>query len=197
MGITNFSIEKLDSIIEEYKPKSVIDLGDQQTYVMGERYGQYANWYYESKGIESYDCIDINGNNNALVYDFSVLHKFKKKYDLLTDCGFSEHVGINGAFAWEAIYNCWLNKHNLLKVGGIMFNENPQSGNWPGHGFSYYSHSFYYDFVKMAGYNKLDLDIHPAMGNTTDGWNVVSTLKKTGNKFPSLEEFKTLDLRTV
>ncbi len=101
-----------------------------------------------------------------------------------------------GEFSWEAIYNCWLNKHNLLRIGGLMINENPKTGNWPNHGFNYYTQEFYFEFCKIAGYVVERAGEIPAMGNSVDGWNILCVLRKFSDTFPSLEEFQTLDLRT-
>lgn len=199
MGITDFSITLLNKVIEEYRPKSVCEMGDQNLYTGDNNYGKYANLYYEQKGIEEYACIDINGGNNAFDFDMSypIDDNFAKyePYDLVTDFGFSEHVGRDGKFDWEAIYNCWQNKHNLLKIGGIMVNENPLEKNWPLHGFNFYGWDFYTELAELSGYEILEQGIHPAMGNITDGYNLYSILKKNSVKFPSLSEFKTLPLK--
>lgn len=195
MGITNFSV----SLLYQHWPKkgaSVCELGDQMTYIPGGKYGQYANWLYAALGASEYYSIDINGLNGSMVYDMGIRHSFFPKHDVLTDFGFSEHVGNNGAFSWEAVYNCWMNKHELLHVGGIMFNENPKTGNWPGHGFQWYTQDFYHQLCQNADYEIVDMGEHPAMGNQVDGWNVWCILRKTGPQFVSQTVFETFNLRT-
>jgi hypothetical protein len=112
------------------------------------------------------------------------------------DAGTSEHVGTNGKHDIKAIYNCWKNKHNLVKVGGFIVSENPKTGNWPGHGFNYYTTDFYKLLAGFGDYSLIDLGEHPAMGNTTDGWNVYCVMQKTKEEFISLEKFKKCGILT-
>lgn len=194
MGITSFSLQ----ILDRYKSSgSVIELGAQNLYDKGYVGGNpYASEYYLRNGYKQYDCIDLNGENFAHKLDLSEQLKITNQYDVVTDFGTSEHVGKDGKFSWEAIYNCWCNKNNLLKSNGIMFNENPMTENWPGHGFNYYTEDFYRQLAEISGYKILELGKHAAMGNTTNGWNVYCVLKKSDEQpFISFEAFKKLDLR--
>jgi hypothetical protein len=50
MGYTNFTVEKLEDIIEVHKPKSILDLGAQNMYNQAEVPAPYAKEWYESKG---------------------------------------------------------------------------------------------------------------------------------------------------
>lgn len=197
MGYTDFTVSLLEKIIKEYKPKTVLDLGAQNLYNQPLLPAPYASTWYESQDI-SYTCIDLNGENNALIIDLSNPPKdfgISKKFDLIVDAGTSEHVGRDGKFDWKSIYNCWSLKHNLLKVGGIMVNENPMHNNWPGHGFNYYTNFFYWQLSKKTNYEILDRGNVAAMGNETDGWNVWCVLKKNDDCFLTLEHFKGLDIR--
>lgn len=211
MGITDFSVSLLNKIFEKYPNiKTVAELGDQNLYTVGVNYGKYANIFYEDKGLE-YICLDANGGNNALKVDLSKLFQLtndplpelhpeyndKKQFDLVTDFGVSEHIKINGQFDWEGIYNCWLNKHNLLKVGGITISENPKTKNWNRHGYNYYTEEFYKELVSFADYEIIELGEVCAMGNCTDGKNIYAIMQKKSEKFATFEEFKTLDIRTL
>lgn len=139
-------------------------------------------------------------------------------FDLVTDFGTSEHVvkmkhgftnvgfhdgQINSIYpevaptedeAKEGYYNCWLNKFNLCKENGIIISENPLTKNWPLHGYSYLGVDFYDELVKASDLEIIEQGLEAAMGNTTDGWNIWSVLKKTGNKFPSFDEFNKLPI---
>lgn len=196
MGYTSFTKTLVQGIIDEYRPKSVVDLGSQNDYSYPTLPAPYISDWFRDQWIE-YGCIDLNGENAAAVKDLSEV--FTKpdgiRYDMVCDIGFSEHVGDNGKFGWEAIYNCWVNKHNLLKIGGIMVNENPATQNWPGHGFSFYTADFYLGLCKMTKYKLLEIGRQAAMGNVTDGWNIFSVLEKVSDEFVSLEQFKTLPLK--
>jgi hypothetical protein len=180
MGITSFSI----SLIEKYKngAKNVCELGAQNLY--DRDYGinfPYADKYYSAKGMD-YTCIDINGENGAIELDLENPQEIVDQYDLVTDFGTSEHV--------RNSYNTHKVIHELTKEGGIIIRENPKSGNWPGHGFNYYTKSFYEKLAEACGYEILELGEHPAMGNTIDGWNVYCVLKKVnGEKFISKSKF--------
>src|ERR1700744_1746912 len=157
MGITDFSVTLLDKIIDIYNPKSVCELGDQNLYTNGGDYGKYADVYYSRKGVEKYVCIDLNGGNGALIMDFGIKQTLATEFDLVTDFGFGEHVGTEGKFNWEAIYNCWLNKFNLCKIGGVIVSENPKENNWPGHGFNYFTQAFYHQLESASGLRMIDI----------------------------------------
>lgn len=194
MGVTSIDLQNLERLIKYYQPRKVVDLGAQNNYSKGGLPAPYMSEWWKAKGIE-YSSIDLSEENGCTVLDLSVDNDFQNEYDFVMDFGTSEHVGNNAKFSWEAIYNCWLNKHGLLKIGGLMINENPKTGNWPGHGFNYYTQEFYSEFCRKAGYTIIEAGEIPAMGNVTTGWNIYCTLRKFSHKYPSLDEFKTLDLR--
>jgi|SRR5688572_433739 len=196
MGITAASIELLQK--HSTGLKTVLELGAQNLYDKDYNdINPYASdWYYKN-GILFYHCIDLNGENYAEQFDLSKKYDIDERYDLVTDFGTSEHIGTDGKFNIEAIYNCWWNKHNWLNPGGIMINENPKTGNWPKHGFNYYTEEFYKLLVTYMGYEILELGSIPAMGNTRDGWNVYCVLKKiTEREFIDLNYFKKLGIKT-
>jgi hypothetical protein len=196
MGYTAHTVSVLEMIIKENDPKSVLDLGAQNLYNQPLLPAPYASSWYEKLGID-YACIDLNGENNAMVIDLS--HPWPKgphgQCDLLVDAGTSEHVGINGAFSWEAIYNCWKTKFELVRKGGIIYSENPKEGNWPLHGWNYYTAEFYHELDACSGLCLLKWGEVCAMGNCTDGRNIWAIQKKTSDLFPSFEKFVTLSLK--
>lgn len=198
MGVTAPDLRTLENLIRQYQPRKVIDLGAQNNYSQGGLPAPYMSEWWKAKDIE-YEAIDMSGENGSHVLDLSQDQDFKPElgFDFVMDFGTSEHVGTDGKFSWPAIYNCWKNKHDLLKVGGIMVNENPKTLNWPGHGFNYYNEMFYYELCKMSGYTILGMGQIAAMGNTTDGWNVFAALRKFSGQFPPLAEFKTLPLMQI
>lgn len=189
MGYTNFTKQLVKPYLRDIQ--TVCDLGAQNDYSYPLPAPYISEWYSDKE----YSCIDLNGENGAYTNDLSVLQNFSiRQVDLVCDIGTSEHVAPNGQFSWEAIYNCWQNKHDLLKVGGVMVNENPKTGNWPLHGFNYYSKEFYSAFAAKSGYRILEMGEVPAMGNDVDGWNVYCVLLKISDKFPTLLQFKKLPL---
>lgn len=197
MGVTSIDIEKLEIILNNYPIKSVIELGAQNNYSQPQLPAPYMSEWYEAKGIR-YKCIDLSKENNCLVADLSKPIFIGEKYDLVTDFGTSEHIGANGKHDIEAIYNCWKTKHDLLGRTGIMVNENPKTGNWPGHGFNYYTGAFYEKLCALCSYTIIELTEIPAMGNTTDGWNIYCSLQKVNDEpFITLEEFKNCGIKTL
>lgn len=194
MGITAFSISLIKKCRDHSDIKSVCELGAQNIYNQPKLPAPYASGFYKALGID-YCCIDINGENGALQIDLSKpLTEPLKTVDMVTDFGTSEHVGTDGKFDINAIYNCWKIKDGMLNVGGIMLNENPKTKNWPLHGFNYYSQLFYHRLSETGVYDILDIGEHPAMGNFTDGWNVYAILIKKKDGFISLDVFKTLGI---
>lgn len=198
MGYTSFSVELLTKVISEFKPKSILDYGAQNMYNQPALPAPYAKEWYEGMGI-SYIAIDISGENGALPIDLSYpIQENLGQFDLVVDCGTSEHCGISGKHESSAFYNAVKNKHDLLKVGGIMVSENPKTGNWPSHGFNYYSRDFYRQLADLNGYELLELGEVAAMGNTTDGWNIYCILRKIHDKpFISFEEFQKCEQLTA
>lgn len=203
MGYTSHTVEVIEEVLLRYKPQSILDLGAQNMYNQPALPAPYAKEWYEQKGIK-YVSIDINSEHGSIPVDLSkpIFGQYgldpilKEQYDLLVDAGTGEHVSDNGKHGTEAFYNCWVTKHTLLRAGGVMISENPLTGNWPGHGQNYITQSFYKVLCRLAGYELIHLHDHPAMGNTTDGWNCVCVLMKTGDEdFISFDEFKLLDFR--
>lgn len=196
MGITTSTAQLLERAIKQFNPKNVGEYGSQNLYLDGMLENPYANIFYEKHGIE-YTCFDLSKENNCLVYDltFPLPAEFNERFDMVTDIGCTEHYGREGKHHMEGLYISWLNKHSILKNGGVMVNENPESGSWPLHGFNYYTEEFYRNLCAFGGYEIIELGRQAAMGNITDGWNVYCVLKKISNEFITLEEFKTLGIK--
>lgn len=215
MGITVFSKSLIQKAIQ-IKPdiQSVIELGSQNDYTVASDKPPFANGLYSSLGINDYFCIDLAGDNDAWKLDLS-----KKipdaNFDLVTDFGSSEHIvqmkeyqsipfhegHINSIYPIGepenielGYYNGWLNKFSICKAGGIIISENPMTGHWPEHGYSYLGADFYKELCKIADLELVEDGLEAAMGNTTSGINVWSILKKTGSNFPTFEEFQTLPI---
>jgi len=197
MGYTNFTVSKLENIIEKYQPKTVVDLGAQNMYNQPVLPAPYAKDWYISQGIE-YTAIDLSGENNSAILDLAIPFDLsqKTKFDLVVDAGTTEHVGIEGKHSPEAFYNACKNRFDLCRVGGIIYCENPKTGNWPGHGFNYVSQEFYKALAQNHDVEILELGEHAAMGNVTDGWNVYCIMQKTGAEFMTLKTFESLELHT-
>ncbi len=139
---------------------------------------------------------------------------FSRKVKLLTDFGSSEHIVemngfenvsfhegyINSVYPKQVknieqgYYNCWLNKHNLLEIGGIMINVNPMHGHWENHGYSYLGKDFYKELVNISGYELIETGLNGATGNWETGVNVYGVIKKISDLFPSFADFNKLPI---
>lgn len=194
MGYTDKTWEVVNKVIADNDVKSMVDLGAQNDFSQPNLPAPYVRSIMESRGID-YIAIDLNGEDGCLVLDLSKQIHIGS-FPLVMDAGTSEHVGNDGKPDIESFYNCWLNKFNLCEMLGIIVSENPKTGNWIGHGFSYVSKDFYEKLSKIAQLDIVVLEEHPACGNTTDGYNIICVMKKYGEGFPTFEEFKTLDVRT-
>ncbi len=219
MGVTSSDIQLIEMALST-KPsiKTVVELGSQNLYLpdTSSEKPPFASGWYEAKGLE-YKCIDLTGDNGAIKVDLSevlnMLHHHNA-FDLVTDFGTAEHVvsgvdrhsvafhggHINSTYPMReptpeeirlGFYNCWVNKHNLLKVGGLMINVNPMRGHWPKHGYTYLTMAFYTKLAELVGYRIIWLNENPAMGNFKTGMNIECILEKIdGKEFISFEEFQ-------
>ena len=212
MGVTSFEKEKIKEIMWAYTPSIVLDFGSQTDYTtLNQTKPPFISKYYERFGVE-YSCIDLAGDNNAKKLNWSYPLEIYNVANLLNDMGSGEHSCQKEEYISEAFheghinsiypkgeptkdeiengyYECWKNKHNLLKVGGIMFNVNPLTSHWPLHGYSYLGEDFYKEFVKIAGYELIEDGIICGSGNCETGKNVYGIIKKVSEQFPSFEEF--------
>lgn len=179
MGYTDKSIDIVNKYITQVK--SVCDLGAQNNYAQPKLPAPYMSEWFKNNGITDYISIDLNGENESKQWDLSEPVKTNKQFDLVADFGTSEHV--------KDLFQCMANVNKLTKVGGLMIHENPKTGNWPGHGFHYRTIQFYEQLASVSGYDLLHTEEHPAMWNTTDGWNVIAVMRKNKEGFISKDKF--------
>lgn len=215
MGITDFTAYKLQQIIDKKNPGSVIELGSQNLYTQGSDTVKppFANKWYEDRGIVSYRCIDLAGDNNSLRWDLSVERDFPIAADLVTDIGTSEHIVQMNSYQTvpfheghihsiypqgevgdkrRGYYNAWVAKHKLCNIGGVIYSENPKRDNWPDHGYTYLTKEFYYGLCDLTDYKILgEIEEWAAMGNPK-AVNIICSLIKYSEKFPTFEEFSTI-----
>lgn len=180
--------------------KSMIELGNQFAYIWAAPFAGYpveyiarnqppwpvAKGMFERLGF-THTSVDINGQDGALAMDLSqpqVLPLGTSQADIVTDFGTSEHV--------PDLYECQRNIWNFCKVGGLIFQVNPEPGSWPGHGRHYRSIGFY---TAMA--DTLDMEIiHTrrdfACGNSKDGWNTWCCYRKKSAQFVERSTFEQL-----
>lgn len=183
MGITGFSLDLLNKHNLTRSGLKVLELGCQNLY-NNENYGEVSNPYFKAKG-QDIDSIDLEGCNDSSIVnlDNPIDKDYINKYDVVTNFGTSEHC--------EDLYQTFKNIYDACRVGGIIVNENPKTGNWPGHGNHYLTTLFYKQYAQDMGLVIVDIGEHAAMGNKNDGWNVFCVLKKSNKvKFVSRETFE-------
>ncbi len=85
-----------------------------------------AKHVFESFGVE-HVSFDLNGKDGAMKLDLGALlpDGFASRFDIVTNCGTSEHV--------KDQYECWANIDRLCRVGGIMWHNVPEVGSWAEH----------------------------------------------------------------
>lgn len=214
MGYTTFTKKLILTATTKTTVQSILDLGSCNDYDIGGDKPPFISKWYESIGIR-YACIDLAGDNGAMKLDLSGPIVTPQRWDLVVDAGTSEHVvvmkghhsvafhegHINSIYPTEVediesgYYNCWLNKFNLCRMGGVIVSENPKTEHWKDHGYTYIDQSFYDLLSVMANLEIIELGEHGAMGNWETGVNIYSILKKTGSRFPSPKQFKNFPLK--
>ncbi len=118
--------------------------------------------FYSQLGINKYQCIDVDGRHNALVFDLNKdirkEYEYAEKFDLVTNHGTTEHCFDQ--------YQAFRNIHNLCATGGLMIHGLPFQG-YLNHGFYNYQPSFYYNLAISNGYalEGLYINIHSESGD--------------------------------
>lgn len=198
MGVTQISWDRLHHFIGmeglSWKGLKMLELGSQNMYTNALN-GQmrFAKESLEALGVE-HTSVDVNEEGGSLVMDLSVdqtenFSDWMGKFDVVTDYGTSEHV--------RGLYQCLRNVRFFCRPGGLMIHENPKTGNWPGHGFHYRTEEFWRQVAYMNRDTVVDVGEHPAMGNTTDGWNIHCVLRRGDTPgFVPEKDFKQTDLHT-
>jgi hypothetical protein len=125
----------------------MLELGNQQiceTYIR-EKTGKE---YYSNREVK-HTSVDLNGLDGAIKVDLSKpieIAGWNEYFDIVTNSGTSEHVSPK-----KAQYECFMNIHKCLKVGGVAIHLVPDihelvnRGCWKNHCKYYYSS----EFVKM------------------------------------------------
>jgi hypothetical protein len=180
MGYIQSTLQAVDTLVKLKGVKTVADLGDQINYVSPRQPHPYMSDWYKENGVE-YISIDVNGKNDSKTWDMGDTIKTNKKFDLVVDAGFGEHV--------KNLYQCFANIHKLTKVGGYMLHENPRKGNWPEHGFHYFTEDFYIELESLTGYKIIELNNTVAAHNYESGNNVFCLMQKLSEDFIEREQF--------
>lgn len=148
-----FIFRCIDKKYSQYSNLRMLELGNQVLKIDGTR--RSAKPFFEEMGFE-HTSVDINGKDDALPVDLSVSiqESLKKKFDIVTNSGVSEHVEPFGSQ-----YQCFKNIHDFARVGGLMIHAVPHKGHYPNHCRFYYDQSFFYKLAELNDYKILDLRI--------------------------------------
>jgi hypothetical protein len=165
----------------EWKGLRVLELGDQLLWPEGTP----AKEWFVSQGAR-HVSIDLNGRHGAVPLDLSMPIVDPEGFDVVTDFGTSEHVA--------DLYQCWLNIHNLCKVGGLIIHAIPKVGSWPDHGFHYVTMESFKWLSKETGCRIVLLRDWPNLGNVMDGWLIHAVLQKQSVAFPIRRQFERMPL---
>ena len=106
---------------------------------------------YQSIGINIYESIDVNGHAGSKPYDLNKNlenhYNYKKKFDLVTNFGTTEHIFNQ--------YENFKNMHNLCKENGLMIGIVPMQGAL-NHGFFNYQ-PILFEHLAIANNYKMNL----------------------------------------
>lgn len=200
MGVVPHSLKMLQSHIVHvggFNNCRMLELGDQQMYCHHNiPEASAAKSYFEQLGVQ-HTSVDLNGELGALPLNLaSRIDNLNGEnvFDVVTDFGTTEHVGPEVAH----LHACRENVHRFCRPGGLMVFMNPKVGNWPLHGYHYFTLQHYSKLAEAMGYRVLEISEFPTLGNSTDGWQIHTALLKNGDApFLSLEAFTELCLETV
>ena len=152
--MTQLPPDELAALPDDIAPGTfVLELGNKKNST-----GLYRNWYME-QGLE-YECIDWNGLDGAWKFDMrqpgvwmDITLCFadtveKARFPLITNFGFTEHVGET----LEEQIECWRNIHSMLAVEGCLSICMPLMPYWKGHGRWMPTVEWYESFASMNEY---------------------------------------------
>lgn len=172
MGITQLSLNRINKYI--HPDDNILILGCQNLYNI-ENYGQTADEYYSMQGYPV-RVLDICGCQGSEIADLREDLEFDPDYSMIFQHGTIEHCDCN------SLYQVFKNIHESCQINGTMIHENPKTGNWPGHGYHYFTDKFYEELSEACEYDLAECVDEPAMGNEVDGWNVCAVLVKRNNE---------------
>jgi hypothetical protein len=164
MGYEKESLEPLIQVIKKefinLSGVAMLELGNQEIYGNYDKVEQlYAEYgykhtmsrrivkpFFEYLGMRCTQ-IDYNGMDGALNYDVrnDITHLFNMKFKVLTNIGFTEHVG-EGDIEENLLknqYSVFKNLHELGEVGSIYYHCVPLTRYWYRHGVCDYSLDFF------------------------------------------------------
>ena len=142
----------------------------------------------------TYTSVDYNGKDGALRLDVrqDLTIELKDKYDIITNIGFSEHVGedVTENEMLYSQYNFFKNLHNLGHNNTLYYHCVPLTHNWYKHGVCDYSLDFFKGLCEKNNYRIIEgpfnEDYHKELQAS------VFYIKSLNNAFMTFEEFNNL-----
>lgn len=174
-----------NELILKHAPKggSVLELGNQ---IMNLENVQdiSAKEYYTSLGF-AHTSIDQNGKDGAIAVDLSNPIDSLGQFDIITDMGTTEHV--------SDLYECLCNVLKHCKEGTMIIHKNPKTGNFPGHGYHFFTLEFWAAYAQLCKLSIIEIYPHAIYHNITDGYECIAILKYTSESIiPSKDDFETI-----
>jgi hypothetical protein len=143
----DYIYESVMATVGSLQGKRMLELGNQHIFETSIR-EKTGKEYYSNRGVQ-HTSVDLNGLDGAIEVDLSKpieIAGWNEYFDIVTNSGTSEHVSPK-----KAQYECFMNIHKCLKVGGVAIHLIPDidelvnRGYWKNHCKYYYSG----EFVKM------------------------------------------------
>lgn len=148
-----------------------------------------AHAFFKALGCELdvYDIVQERGCE--ILCDLNRPYLGRNDYEFVLDVGTLEHV-VN---IWQAAFNMT----NRLKVGGVIFHENPF--NWGNHGFYNLNPTWYADVYSQNGWKLIEFKLIMRDGRIADPplTNRFQFMEGEANSFAIAEKLKALPLEYV
>lgn len=202
-GYTYDMFQPMMSLLNLYFPDlngvSMLEFGNQQffgtfpnEYNVSHR--QPSKFFFERLGIK-YVSIDSNGQLGALKLDVREPLHMDQKFDVITNTGFTEHVG-EGDVAANLIQNQYLAfkaLHDVGWVGSLYWHFVPTNHHWIRHGVCYYDSIFFTELMRANGY---EVAIAPTVfrsgGYATKNMLLTMYFKRQAGDFITFDAFQAL-----
>jgi hypothetical protein len=204
MGYEKATLEKLVTVLfrtKNLKGLRMFELGNQEIYGMEKAVGFLSSfgykptstivkYFFEYLGV-NHTSVDYNGRDGAHRLDVraDITGNFPETFDVLTNLGFTEHVGENSD--WSTLmagqYAVFKNLHDLGNDSAIYYHCVPLTRNWYKHGVCDYSLEFFSELATVCGYTIIS-------GPFVEDYHVekqasVFFQKTPTSTFPSFERF--------
>ena len=170
MGMPQLTVSLIEDSLKlldlKFDQCIMAELGNQ--HIRFSPYGS-AKKYFSSLAVK-HDSFDWNGKDGAHKLDLGkpLPATFRGKYNIVTNCGTSEHV--------HDQYWCFKNIDDLCTTGGIMIHTVPLKGNWIHHCSIYYNIEFFKKLAQLYEYEIIKLETDPSRGSNRH--NVCCVYKK-------------------